>query len=87
MSGKEPRHHLEVIAWKTRNAAVRSLPTGHCQCQSRKVGAYRSVIFEQAHQRWLNGVPENKKDALIRRVGSRRQRGPQPKLATHSPRP
>jgi pimeloyl-ACP methyl ester carboxylesterase len=30
-----------------------------------KIGAYRNVTIEQARQRWLNGVPEDKKDTLI----------------------
>ena len=30
-----------------------------------KLGAYRTVTAEQARQRWLNGVPEDAKDALI----------------------
>lgn len=30
-----------------------------------KLNAYRSVSAEQARQRWLNGVPEDKKDSLI----------------------
>jgi pimeloyl-ACP methyl ester carboxylesterase len=30
-----------------------------------KLGAYRSVTADQARRRWLNGVPEDKKDTLI----------------------
>jgi pimeloyl-ACP methyl ester carboxylesterase len=30
-----------------------------------KIGAYRAVTAEQARQRWLNGVSEDKKDMLI----------------------
>jgi pimeloyl-ACP methyl ester carboxylesterase len=30
-----------------------------------KLGAYRTVTAEQARQRWLNGVPEGEKEALI----------------------
>ena len=58
----------EVIAWPVRKRATqRPVPClqGTASANQKKLGAYRSVTVDQAHHRWLNGVPENKKDALI----------------------
>lgn len=41
------------------------LVQGTATATQAKLGAYRSVTVEQARQRWLNGVPEDKKDTLI----------------------
>jgi pimeloyl-ACP methyl ester carboxylesterase len=44
---------------------LRSTPSPLAQQGSGPLGAYRTVTREQAKARWLNGVPEGKKAALI----------------------
>jgi hypothetical protein len=53
---KIERPVLYAPSWIYRGAAAQS---------GGKMGAYRSVTIEQARERWLNGVPEDKKDTLI----------------------
>ncbi len=56
--GKVERLVLYAPVWLIQGDAVALGGSG-------KLGAYRTVTAEQARQRWLNGVPEDKKRDLI----------------------